>query len=78
MENVREKGRVKWFDPSRGYGFVVYEGNDDGIFVHHRAIQMEGYRSLTQGEEVEFELQQNEKGFAAVNVIPKRLAVASK
>jgi CspA family cold shock protein len=76
VENVREKGRVKWFDPSRG--FVVYEGNDDGIFVHHRAIQMEGYRSLTQGEEVEFELQQNEKGFAAVNVIPKRLAVASK
>lgn len=76
MENVREIGRVKWFSPE-GFGFVTCAGNDEGIFVHHTAIQMEGYRSLIQGEEVEFEIQQNERGFAAVNVLPKRLAQAA-
>jgi cold shock protein len=79
MENVREQGVCKWFDSARGYGFVTYTGTTEGIFCHHTAIQMEGYRSLIQGEEVEFEIQQNEKGFAAINVVPKRLAqVATK
>jgi cold shock CspA family protein len=78
MENGREKGRCKWFDPQRGYGFVSFEGNTEGVFVHHSVIQMPGYRSLIQGEEVTFELQQNERGFAAINVIPQRFAVAAK
>ena len=77
MENVREKGRCKWFDSARGYGFVIHAGNAEGIFCHHSAIRMPGYRSLIQGEEVEFEIQQNEKGFVAVNVIPARFAEAS-
>lgn len=65
MENVREKGRCKWFNGT--FGFVTYDGNTDGVFVHHSAIKMPGYRALIQGEEVEFEIQQTEKGFAAVN-----------
>jgi CspA family cold shock protein len=77
VENVREKGFCKWFDSARGYGFVTYAGNAEGIFCHHSAIKMPGYRSLIQGEEVEFEIQQNEKGFAAVNVVPLRLAQAA-
>ena len=78
MENVREKGFCKWFDPSRGYGFVVFEGNAEGIFCHHSSIQMPGYRSLIQGEELDFEIQQNERGFSAVNVVPKRLQAVAK
>ena len=78
MENGREKGRVKWFSAEKGFGFVVCEGNDEGVFVHYTAIQMDGYRSLIQGEEVEFEIQQNERGFAAINVVPLRFAAAAK
>jgi CspA family cold shock protein len=77
MENVREKGRCKWFNGT--FGFVSYEGNDEGVFVHQSSIRMPGYRALIQGEELTFELQQTEKGVAAVNVVPARFAeVATK
>ena len=76
--NVREKGRVKWFNPSKGFGFVTFAGNNEGIFVHHTQIEMDGYRSLTQGQEVDFEVEQCEKGFHAVRVrvVPKVAGVA--
>jgi CspA family cold shock protein len=78
VENVRERGRVKWFDSARGHGFLVYDGNAEGIFCHHSHIEMDGYRSLSQGQEVEFEIEQSEKGFHAVRVVPKMAATATK
>ncbi len=61
------KGKVKWFNNQKGYGFITpEEGND--VFVHHSAIQGDGYKSLDEGQEVEFEIQQGPKGEQAVNV----------
>lgn len=66
----RIRGTVKWFNAAKGYGFIEREGGDD-VFVHHSAIQMEGYATLEEGEQVEFSVEQGTKGPAAVNV--KRL-----
>jgi CspA family cold shock protein len=62
------KGKVKWFNAEKGYGFILREGSPD-IFVHFSAIQQEGYKSLREGEEVEFELVQGERGPQAQQVI---------
>ena len=61
------KGVVKWFDPRKGFGFIEMEGGKD-IFVHHTEIQGEGFRTLDEGQEVEFEIKNNEKGDYAANV----------
>ncbi len=60
-------GTVKWFNNSKGYGFLTDEGGND-IFVHYSAISMDGYKTLKQGEEVQFEVVQGDKGLQAVNV----------
>jgi len=63
------KGMVKWFNDSKGYGFIEQtEGND--LFVHFSAILSEGFRTLQEGEEVEFELGESDLGLQAYNVIP--------
>ncbi len=62
------KGRVKWFNASKGYGFITQEDGND-IFVHFSAIQGEGFKSLEEGEEVEFEVSSGEKGPQAANVV---------
>ena len=62
------KGKVKWFDNKKGYGFIVPESGKE-VFVHHAAIKTEGYRSLTEGEEVEFDIVQGPKGEQAANVV---------
>lgn len=62
------KGTVKWFNSSKGYGFITPESGDD-VFVHHSAIQGEGYKSLDEGQAVEFEIQQGPKGEQAANVV---------
>lgn len=74
QENVRSGGtarlgRVKWFNNQKGFGFIVCDGLAD-IFVHHSAIKMEGYRTLKEGAEVQFELVETPKGFQALNVVP--------
>ncbi len=63
-----ETGTVKWFNDQKGYGFVRQDGVDEDIFVHHTAIKMEGFRTLTPGEVVEFEINRDEKGMKAINV----------
>jgi CspA family cold shock protein len=62
------KGTVKWFNDSKGYGFIASPRGDD-VFVHFSAIQAEGFRTLSEGEQVEFEVQESDKGPQAANVI---------
>jgi cold shock protein len=61
------KGKVKWFNDGKGYGFIEQEGGDD-VFVHFSAIQMDGFKTLVEGRQVEFEIQTGEKGLHAANV----------
>jgi len=61
-------GTVKWFNSSKGYGFITPESGSD-VFVHHSAIQGEGYKSLDEGQSVEFEIEQGPKGAHAANVV---------
>jgi CspA family cold shock protein len=60
-------GTVKWFNDAKGYGFISQEGGED-VFVHHSAIQMDGFRTLKEGEQVEFDVAQGPKGLQAANV----------
>ena len=68
-EEVLPEGTVKWFSNEKGYGFIAREGAED-VFVHHSQVNMEGYRSLTEGQRVEFEVEQGDKGLQAKNVQP--------
>jgi len=61
------QGTVKWFNDSKGFGFISQEGGED-VFVHHTAIQMDGFRSLAEGDRVEFEVVKGPKGLQAQNV----------
>ena len=63
------QGTVKWFSNEKGYGFIEREQGED-VFVHHSAITMDGYRTLTEGQRVEFEVVQGNKGLQAANVHP--------
>ena len=63
------KGTVKWFNNSKGYGFISPEDGTQDVFVHHKAIQGDGYKSLDEGQSVEFDVQQGEKGPEAANVV---------
>ena len=62
-----ETGTVKWFNGSKGYGFITREEGDD-VFVHYRSIQGEGYKSLDDGDKVQFDVEQGAKGLQAANV----------
>jgi CspA family cold shock protein len=61
-------GTVKWFNDAKGFGFVTPDGGGKDVFVHQSAIQAEGFRSLAEGDKVEFEVQQGPKGPQAANV----------
>jgi len=62
-----EKGTVKWFNDAKGFGFITREGGPD-VFVHHTAIVAEGFRSLSEGDQVQFEVVKGPKGLQAANV----------
>lgn len=62
------KGRVKWFNEKKGYGFISRDDGDD-IFVHFSAIKRDGFKSLNEGDEVEFEVSKGPKGLQATNVV---------
>jgi cold shock protein len=65
---VKEQGTVKWFNPAKGFGFISRPSGED-VFVHFSAIQSEGYRTLNEGQAVEFDLANGPKGLQAENVI---------
>lgn len=62
------KGTVKWFNDAKGYGFITPEGGGKDVFVHHTSIQMEGFRSLAEGQRVSYDVTQGPKGEQAANV----------
>ena len=64
-------GKVKWFNDQKGYGFITPDSGGKDLFVHHSAIKMNGFRSLSEGQSVEFEKVTDQKGEKAVNVKPK-------
>ena len=63
-------GTVKWFNSSKGFGFINQDDGGDDLFVHHSEIKTNGYASLDEGQKVEFEVGQGKKGPCAMNVIP--------
>jgi cold shock protein len=63
----RIQGTVKWFNATKGYGFIAREGGED-VFVHYSAIQTDGYRTLNEGQRVEFTIERGPKGLQASNV----------
>lgn len=65
--STREQGTVKWFNASKGYGFIARSNGED-VFVHHTEIQSEGYRTLNEGQQVEFDVEEGRKGLQASRV----------
>lgn len=66
-------GKVKWFNDQKGFGFISAEEGGDDIFVHFSVVQMKGFRSLEDGQEVQFEAEKSEKGWKATRVVPTPL-----
>ncbi len=67
-EKVLLTGKVKWFNPNKGFGFIKSEADERDIFVHYSAIQMDGYKQLHEGQAVQFELLETNRGPQAANV----------
>ena len=70
MGNVKE-GTVKWFNDKKGFGFIAPKDGDKDLFVHMNEIRMDGYKTLKEGQEVDFEEGSSDKGPCATNVVPK-------
>ncbi len=70
QDTKRYRGTVKWFSSSKGYGFIQWPEGPKDIFVHYSAVQMQGYKSLDEGQPVEFGVEDSTKGPQAVEVVP--------
>tara|TARA_B100001559_G_C16174949_1_gene472646 strand:+ start:326 stop:538 length:213 start_codon:yes stop_codon:yes gene_type:complete len=70
MSNIK-KGTVKWFDDKKGFGFIAPKDGDKDLFVHMNEIRMDGFKTLKEGQEVDFEEGSSDKGPCATNVVPK-------
>ena len=66
------QGTVKWFNDAKGFGFITAEGREEDVFVHYSSVQADGFRSLNEGESVEFELIEGPKGLKAENVVRRQ------
>jgi CspA family cold shock protein len=64
------RGKVKWFNNAKGYGFIIEEGCSDDLFAHFSSVQMDGYKTLKAGQSVTFEKKPSDKGIHAVNIVP--------
>jgi cold shock protein len=62
------EGRVKWFNENKGFGFIEVDGQDKDVFIHHSAISMAGFRTLQEGQRVQFDIEQGKKGPSAINL----------
>jgi CspA family cold shock protein len=62
------EGSVKWFNESKGFGFIEVDGQEKDVFIHHSAIAMQGFRTLNEGQRVSFDIEQGQKGPSATNV----------
>ena len=69
-ESEMATGTVKWFNDAKGYGFITQDGGGEDVFCHHTAIQAEGFRTLTEGQKVQFDTSKGPKGLQAQNVRP--------
>lgn len=65
-------GKVKWFNNAKGYGFILPEGGGEDLFAHYSSIQMDGYKTLKAGQDVEFDVLEGPKGYHAVNIRAER------
>lgn len=63
-------GKVKWFNNAKGYGFILPEGGGEDLFAHYSSIQMDGYKTLKAGQDVEYDMLEGPKGYHAVNIRP--------
>ena len=70
MSDQRVSGTVKWFNDSKGFGFIEQEQGEPDVFVHHSSIQIDGFKTLAEGQKVTMEVTQGKKGLQAENVIP--------
>ncbi|MFC3024574.1 cold-shock protein [Vibrio zhugei] len=69
MSNAKSTGLVKWFNEEKGFGFITQSNGGADVFVHFRAIASEGFKTLTDGQKVEFDVEQGQKGLQAANVV---------
>src|SRR5690554_6428574 len=76
-EFIMPRGKVKWFNNAKGYGFIIEEGCSDDLFAHFSSVQMEGYKTLKAGQPVTFDEKRSDKGVHAINIVPD-LQVATK
>ncbi|WP_282450901.1 cold shock domain-containing protein [Marinobacter bryozoorum] len=70
------RGKVKWFNNAKGYGFIIEEGCSDDLFAHFSSVQMEGYKTLKAGQPVTFDKKPSDKGVHAVNIVPESPAAS--
>ncbi|EMP55676.1 cold-shock protein [Marinobacter santoriniensis NKSG1] len=67
------RGKVKWFNNAKGYGFIIEDGCSDDLFAHFSSVQMDGYKTLKAGQTVTFEKKPSDKGIHAVNIVPDEM-----